>query len=402
MIERAAIIARGAKARQPGIGHWEVGVEAAVGRLQARLQDLADARVAAGAEVGLQIAVFHRGTLVADVAAGLADPASGRRVDGDTLFFAASTAKAIASTVAHVLIDHGALRDDDRLADWWPAFAAHGKDVITVRHILTHTAGVPAVPADTTVSDLHDWDHMTAALEAAEPWWAPGTRLGYHAVTFGYLLGEYIRRRTGQTIAAALREHVTGPLGVADDVHFAVPADALGRVATQVPAATPPPSPAPDSAADRALPAAIRPDAAYANRRDVLTAPDPSSGTMTARGAATVLAALLDDGAGNGLVSPQRLRQLAEITFTGHDEVIGMDATWAYGYAPFRPGHDGGRPGSTFGMVGMNGSVAYADIETGVATAVMRNRFDPTDLTTAAAADDLTADACRPDDARAS
>jgi len=76
-----------------------------------------------------------------------------------------------------------------------------------------------------------------------------------------------------------------------------------------------------------------------------------------------------------------------------------MDATWAYGYAPFRPGHDGGRPSSTFGMVGMNGSVAYADIDTGVAAAVMRNRFDPTDLTTAAAADDLTADACRPDDA---
>jgi CubicO group peptidase (beta-lactamase class C family) len=86
MIERTAIIARGAKARQPGIGHWDVGVEAAVGRLQARLQDLADARVAAGAEVGLQIAVFHRGTLVADVAAGLADPASGRRAYGDTLF----------------------------------------------------------------------------------------------------------------------------------------------------------------------------------------------------------------------------------------------------------------------------------------------------------------------------
>jgi len=369
-------------------------VGTAAGRLQARLQDLADARVAAGAEVGLQIAVFHRGTLVADVTAGLADPASGRRVDGDTLFFAASTAKAIASTVAHVLIDRGVLRDDDRLADWWPDFGTHGKDAITVRHVLTHTAGVPAVPATTTVDDLHDWDHMTAALEAAEPWWEPGTCFGYHAVTFGYLLGEHIRRRTGQTIAAALREHVTRPLGVADDVHFAVPEHALERVATQVPAATPPPAPAPGSAADRALPAAIRPDAAYANRRDVLTAPDPSSGTMTARGAATVLAALLD--AGCGLVSRHQLRHLAAITFAGHDEVMDMDATWAYGYAPVRPGHDGGRPGSTFGMVGLNGSVAYADIETGVAAAVMRNRFDPTDLTTAAAADDLIADACRP------
>ncbi len=89
-----------------------------------------------------------------------------------------------------------------------------------MRHVLLHTAGLPGLPADTTVEQLCDWDHMCAVLAAQEPWWEPGTRFGYHALTFGFLLGETMRRVTGRTVTELLREVLTGPLGVEDEVRF--------------------------------------------------------------------------------------------------------------------------------------------------------------------------------------
>ncbi|MFG1854913.1 serine hydrolase domain-containing protein [Actinomadura geliboluensis] len=352
--------------------------------LQERLQDAADDLVASGAEVGLQIAVVHNGRTVADVVAGMAAPE--RAVTPDTLFYAASTAKGVASALAHVLVERGELTYDMRAADVWPEYAAHGKGETTLRHVLLHTAGVPAPPYDTTVEDLCDWDHMCAALAASEPWWEPGSRFGYHAQTFGFLLGEIVRRATGRTLTWWLHEAVTRPLGVEDDVHFGVPTAHLPRVAHQEPPPEPPPAPAP---ADRSLPPGIRPGAAYANRPDVLTSDIPSAGTMTARGAARVYAALLGHVDGVDLVSPARLADMAAVHFDGMDEVMDMPATWAFGFSDYRPARP--RPGSTFGMPGMNGSAAYADIDTGVAVAVMRNRFTP-DLTALTRIDHIICD----------
>ncbi len=154
-----------------------------------------------------------------------------------------------------------------------------------MRHVL-HTAGVPAPPYDTTVEDLCNWDHMCVALAGAKPWWEPGTRFGYHAKTFGFLLGEIVRRATGRTLSWWLRETVTVPLGIRDEVHFGVPDELLDRVARQQPPIGPPPAePEPGSPLDRAIPPGIRSDAEYANRRDVLTSDIPLEGTMTARGA---------------------------------------------------------------------------------------------------------------------
>jgi CubicO group peptidase (beta-lactamase class C family) len=354
---------------------------------QSRAQALIDHRVASGDEVGVQVAVVEHGRVVVDAVSGAADPDRGRAVAPGTLFFAASTAKGVASAVAHVLVERGELAYDLRAAEVWPEFGAHGKDQVTLRHVLLHTAGVPAPPYDTTVEELCDWDHMCAVLAEAEPWWAPGTRFGYHAKTFGFLLGEIVRRATGRTLSWWLREVVTVPLGTGSEVHFGVPEELLDRVARAQPPTGPPPPPP----VDRALPPGIRPDADHANRRDVLTSDIPSEGTMTARGAALLYAALLGDVDGVELVSPARRAGMAAVQFEGQDEVMGFPSTWAFGFSPQRPGGVPSRPGSTFGMVGMNGSAAYADIDSGVAVAVMRNRFD-TDLGLVSEIDRIAAD----------
>jgi CubicO group peptidase (beta-lactamase class C family) len=344
---------------------------------QVRVQATIDRRVASGAEVGIQVVAVRHGEVVVDAVSGIADPGKGHAVTADTLFYAASTAKGVASAVAHVLVERGEFEYDMRAVDVWPEFGAHGKDRVTLRHVLLHTAGVPAPPYDTTVEELCNWDHMCAVLADARPWWEPGTRFGYHAKTFGFLLGEIVRRATGHTLSWWLREAVTGPLGLRDEVHFGVPKELLHRMALQQPPIAPPPPPEPGSPLDRAIPPGIRPGSDFANRRDVLTSDIPSEGTMSARGAALIYAALLGHIEGVDLVSPDRLADMAAVQFEGRDEVMGFPSAWAFGFSPQRPGGVPSRPGSTFGMVGMNGSAAYADIDTGVAVAVMRSRFDP-------------------------
>lgn len=362
-------------------------------RVQVEIQAAMDQLVTSGAEVGLQVVVIKNGHVVVDAVGGVADPRTGVAVSGDTLFYAASTAKGVATSVAHVLVERGKLDYDMRAVDVWPQFGSHGKEKVTLRHVLLHTAGVPGLPSDTTVDDLCDWDHMCAILADEKPWWEPGTRFGYHAQTFGFLLGEILRRATGRTISTLLRDVITGPLGVEDEVHFGVPPPLLALVARQVASDGPAPHPPePGSPLDRAMPRGILHDADYANRSDVLTSDIPSGGTMTARGVARMYSALLGHVDGVALVSSQRLASMAAVAFTGMDQVMGFPSAWAFGYSPDRPSGVPSRRGSTFGMVGMNGSAAYADIDSGVAVAVMRNRFAVGDLTAVARIDHIIAE----------
>ncbi len=170
-----------------------------------------------------------------------------------------------------------------------------------------------------------------------------------------------------------LREVLAGPLGVADELFFAVPRPLLARVARQSAGPAPPEPPEPGSPLDRATPPALRDAASFGNRADVLIADIPSLGTMTARGAARMYSALLGHVDSINLVSSQRRTAMAAIAFTGMDEVMGFPVSWAFGYSPDRPGGVPSRRGSTFGMVGANGSAAYADIDADLAVAVMRN-----------------------------
>jgi CubicO group peptidase (beta-lactamase class C family) len=359
---------------------------------QAEIQAATDELVSSGAEIGLQVAVIHDGRAVVDVVSGVGDPRTGGAVAENTLFYAASTAKGVASSLAHVLVERGELDYDMKVVDVWPEFGAHGKAKVTLRQVLLHTAGVPGLPSDTSVEDLCDWDHMCAVLAEEKPWWEPGTRFGYHAKTFGFLVGEIIRRATGSTISTLLRELITGPLGVEDEVHFGVPQPLLALVARAVPSDDPRPSlPEPGSPLARAMPRGVVPDADYANRTDALTSDIPSDGTMSARGVARLYSALLGHVDGVALVSSRRLASMAAVAFTRMDEVMGFPVGWAFGYSPGRPGRVPSRRGSTFGMIGINGSAAYADIDSGVAVAVMRNRF-AADLTTVTRIDRIVAD----------
>jgi CubicO group peptidase (beta-lactamase class C family) len=359
--------------------------------LQPQVQVAIDELIASGADDGLQVAVVHEGRVVVDAVAGFADANAAKPVQPGTLFFAASTGKGVAASVAHVLVERGGLGYDQRIADAWPEFGAHGKDGVTLRDVLVHTAGVPGLWPDITPEDLGDWDRVCAYIADQPPWWPPGTRIGYHALTFGFVLGELVRRVTGRALAAVLREEIAGPLGIADELHFGVPARLLMRVARQGPDGAAPPPPEPGSALDRAIPPGVQPTAAFANHPEVLQADIPSQGTMSARAVARMYAALLGHIDGVELVSPARLATMATPTVSGTDQVVGIPTTSALGYSPARPGGVESRPGSTFGMIGSNGSAAYADIDSGVAVAVMRNRIVG-DMSAIAAIDRIIAD----------
>src|SRR3989441_9782952 len=198
---------------------------------QKQVQEFIDQLVEAGTERGIQVAVYHGPDLVVDAVAGIADPATGRPVTSDTPFYNFSIGKGAASTVAHILAERALFGYDTPVVDLWPEFGAHGKHTVTVRHVLNHSAGVPGIPLDTTVEDLCDWDTICAAIADAELWWEPGTQFGYHAYTFGYIVGEIARRTTGKPISQVLLEEVSGPLGVPDELYFGMPESEHHRLA---------------------------------------------------------------------------------------------------------------------------------------------------------------------------
>jgi CubicO group peptidase (beta-lactamase class C family) len=199
--------------------------------IQQRGQEAIDRLVESGAERGVQVSVYRHGEPVVEAVAGVADPATGRPVGSDTLFYCYSVGKSAASTVAHVLVERGFFGYDTKVVELWPEFGAHGKEAATVRHVLTHTVGVPGIPAETTPEDLCDWDKMCEVIADAEPWWKPGEKTAYHAYPFGYIVGEIVRRATGKPISQVLREEVAAPLGVAGELFFGVPESELGRLA---------------------------------------------------------------------------------------------------------------------------------------------------------------------------
>jgi len=349
-----------------------------IGDLQQKIQGAVDELVESGTERGLQVAVYRDGEQVVDAVAGVADPETGRPVASDTPFYAYSVGKGATSAVAHVLVERGLFGYDTPVVELWPEFGAHGKEGATVRHVLTHTVGVPGIPADTTPEDLCDWDRMCAAIADSEPWWEPGTKTAYHAYPFGYIVGEIVRRATGRPISQVLREDVAGPLGVPDEIYFGMPESELGRLARleDMEGSAEFLASMPDDAPFFQLgPRAVAPTAEFGNRRDILMADIPAGGKMSARAMARMYAALIGEVDGVRLVSPGLLREISAVAFSGTDEIMGNLVTWALGYSIGQLGRDAQQTPTVFGMGGVGGSFAYADTATGVAFALTKNRL---------------------------
>jgi CubicO group peptidase (beta-lactamase class C family) len=348
--------------------------------LQQQVQEAIDQLVESGAERGLQVAVYRDGEQIVDAVAGVADPATGRPVTSDTPIYAYSVGKGATATVAHVLVERGLFGYDTPVVELWPEFGAHGKERATVRHVLTHTVGVPGVPADTTPEDLCDWDRMCEVIADSEPWWEPGTETAYHAYPFGYIVGEIVRRATGKKISEVLREEVAGPLGVADELFFGVPESELGRLArledaegsAEFLAAMPD-----DSPFFKLGPRATTPTAEFGNRTDVLMADIPAGGKMSARAMARMYAALLGEVGGVRLIPPERLREISAPAFSGVDQIMGNTVTWALGYSLGRLAADPQETSTAIAFGGVGGSFAYGDTATGVSFALTKNRLTP-------------------------
>ena len=183
-------------------------------------------------EVGAAAAVVLDGKSVVDIWGGHADKAATRPWTRDTLVNVYSTTKGVTAICAHRLVDKGLLDIDAPVAKYWPEFAQAGKDKLPVRFLLSHRAGLPAVRKILDGDALFNWTTMTTALAEQEPWWEPGTAHGYHAVTFGWLVGEVIRRITGKTPGVYLRDEIAGPLGL--DFHIGLDAKHDARVAGMI------------------------------------------------------------------------------------------------------------------------------------------------------------------------
>jgi CubicO group peptidase (beta-lactamase class C family) len=184
-------------------------------------------------DVGAAVAVRVDGEPVVDLWAGLADAAAGKAWDEDTLALVFSTTKGWTAICALLLWERGLLDIDAPVASVWPEFAAAGKESITTRQLLSHQAGLPAFDEPMTIEECHDLDCVSARLAAQAPRWEPGTAHGYHAITYGWLVGEVIRRVSGRTVGRFFAEEVAGPLEL--DTYIGLPPEQLSRVAKLLP-----------------------------------------------------------------------------------------------------------------------------------------------------------------------
>lgn len=324
-----------------------------------RVQKVIDGIVARGNERALQVAAYWKGTLVVDAWAGDIDASSGRKINGDTLFPVFSTTKGIAATAVHILAERGVISYDERISTYWPEFGCNGKEGITLRMALNHTAALPHMPELKAPEEISDWDHMCRLIAEAAPLWEPGTRTQYHAITYSWLIGETVRRADGRDFGTIIREEIAKPLGLARSLFVGLPASEDDRVAILEPNPDPPPpdpnAPPPDPVAQRAIPSLVCPLEKWMNlkaaRRGCICA---SNGIMNARAIARHYAAVIGTVDGVRLIPESRL----EIALAPFDNGEQPEKHWALGYSYGGPAND--RAGG-FGHGGAGGSIGSAD-----------------------------------------
>jgi CubicO group peptidase (beta-lactamase class C family) len=343
-----------------------------------------------GAEVGAALAVNVDGHAVVDLWDGHVDAARSRPWERDTIVNLYSVGKAITAVCALRLVEAGRLDLEEPVAHYWPEFAQAGKARMPVRYLLTHQAALPAIARPLPPDAWRQWDVMTEALAAQSPWWEPGTGHGYHVNTQGFLIGEVVRRITGQTLGAYLREHVTGPAGV--DFFIGLGPDLDARCAHMVPRA---PSPEDEELRRRlgADPASLSGLAlmrvnAYRNPADLSgvgvvntrawrAAEVPSTnGHGDARGVAHLYSSLAGDGDLDGVhvLAPELVARATQPQVDGVDLVLQRPTRFGLGFQLAMPERPLGPNSRAFGHFGAGGSLGFADPDARVAFAYVMNQ----------------------------
>jgi CubicO group peptidase (beta-lactamase class C family) len=332
----------------------------------------------AGGELGASVAVTVNGEFVVDLWAGLAAP-DGRPWERDTIVNVYSSTKTMASLCVLMLADRGKLDLDAPVAKYWPEFAQNGKEGVLVKHVMAHSAGLPGFDPPLEIIDLYDWKKCCDNLAAQAPWWEPGTAVGYHAGTQGYLQGELVRRIDGRTLGTFFREEVAEPLGA--DFHIGLDAAHDHRVAELVP-----PKHLmreayvgePGSVAARM---GIGPqlDATEPRTRAWRAAEIPAgNGHGNARSMARIHSVLACGGALGDvrLLSEKMLARVLEVQIEGTDLTNNMPMRFGMGYG--LPSKLVPLPSErAFFWAGWGGSVAIIDLDARMSVAYAMNRMFP-------------------------
>ena len=334
-----------------------------------------------GADLGASLVVDIDGDLVVDLWGGFRDEARTVPWTADTITNVWSTTKTITSLAALMLVDRGELDPAAPVAKYWPEFAANGKQDVTVSQVMSHSSGVSGLEQPAVMADLYDWEQATARMAAQAPWWPPGTASGYHALNYGHLVGEVVRRISGKPLRQFVAEEIAGPLGA--DFQIGAAERDWGRIADVVP---PPPLPVDLTAIDQASPAfktftGPAADAAEANtagwrRADIGAA----NGHGNARSVARIMSVLPRGGVLDGirLLSPQTIDLIFQEQVSGTDLVLGVPLRFGLGYGlpqpdllPYTPG------GQICFWGGWGGSMIIMDVGRGLTISYMMNKMGP-------------------------
>ncbi|HVB94309.1 MAG TPA: serine hydrolase domain-containing protein [Acidimicrobiales bacterium] len=339
---------------------------------------------------GAAVCVYRHGIPVVDLWGGSADPPSDRLYAGDTLQLVFSTTKGATAVCANLLIERGLLDPSAPVAEYWPEFAAAGKGGITVEWLLTHQSGLPAIDATLTMSEALAWDPIVEALADQKPLWEPGTAHGYHALTFGWLVGEVVRRVSGMTIGSFFarevadpldlefwiglppsEEHRVAPLTITLDYIADMDPEQLASMATTF---------GPDGLGTRALFlngtfGDFGEGGGPFNLPELHAAEVPAAnGITTARSLARFYAGLIGEVDGVRVLQPETVADMSRSRTVGTDLVLGGESKFGLGVmcdSPFTPLLG---PGG-FGHFGAGGSVGFAHPESGITFGYVMNQM---------------------------
>lgn len=336
-------------------------------------------------ELGASVAVALHGEVVVDLWAGYVDRERTQPWERDTIVLVYSSTKGAVALAAHMLADRGLLDFEAPVAAVWPEFAQAGKETLPLRYLLTHQAGLPAIDEELPVGAELDWDTMAGALSRQAPLWEPGEKTGYHAATYGWLVGEVIRRVDGRSVGTFIREEIAEPLGVefllgfgpeedhrVSDLHLAqVPVEELPSLAAAALLE-------PTSMAARAFNIAPRGPNKGRNSRAFRGSEQPgSNGHSNARALATIYGALGNGGEWHGhrLLSEEGIRLAGTEQVQGRDLILQTPVRRTLGFMMPVSGVPDPRGENAFGHAGMGGSVGFCDPDVGLGFGYAMNQM---------------------------